>query len=737
VRALVACLTLTLLPAAEGHAATGPASTGTVVVARDSTIVHNVGTSTVTVRAGVTVRQVLGKLTASDRSRQTRGIVDVTGAPKASGVVAADDRLTVVAEDGSVGQYRVAIHDPTAPQRDGVYWNQPLYERIDRTVNASVPVFPNRRCDVTDYEHLVRQATERYAVGNEAGDPAVTSSPLVYETQQVRYYGDAINKAIEDSHERGGGIVVIPGAGVYHSGAINLRSGVNLRVETGAVVKFMRNRTNEYYPVVRTSYEGTDIHNFSPLIYALGQHDIAVSGGGTLDGQEDMWNWRPWKKGYWGEPWVDDRSLDASYGQQGVLNQMNWADVPIEQRVFTDDGRQPGTMRSAFRPSFIQPNHSTNVLIEDVRIRNTPFWTVHLLNSRNVLVRGLDIYSNKATGYEARGWNNDDGINPESSRNVVLENNHVSVSDDGTAIKAGRNRNGREHRAPSERIIIRDSVYQNDSANSAAVSVGSEMSGGVRDVFIHDNRFGGTGMAMALKFKTNAYRGGVVENIYLRDSVLENTTTSLVELNANYSETVPLPNADLFNPTIRDIFVDRVDTAPTVSPGKTSFSIPGAASRSPIENVHYRDSTFHTSSTLEAGFARTRNLRNLVVENVRYVDPDTGVVTRYDTTPLNLLDETTAAGVPLSEDRITTVPAATFTLEGKVDFPQFLGTVRVFVDRSTTPIPVTLREDGSFTSAPITLDDNQHWYRDRHYVAVNLYAGINVNTVVYQVRAAS
>jgi hypothetical protein len=287
-----------------------------------------------------------------------------------------------------------------------------------------------------------------------------------------------------------------------------------------------------------------------------------VSGGGTLDGQEDMWNWRPWKKGYWGEPWVDDRGLDASYGQQGVLNQMNWADVPIEQRVFTDDGRQPGTMRSAFRPSFIQPNHSTNVLIEDVRIRNTPFWTVHLLNSRNVLVRGLDIYSNKATGYEARGWNNDDGINPESSRNVVLENNHVSVSDDGTAIKAGRNRNGREHRAPSERIIIRDSVYQNDSANSAAVSVGSEMSGSVRDVFIHDNRFGGTGMAVALKFKTNAYRGGVVENIYLRDSVLENTTTSLVELNANYSETVPLPNADLFNPTIRDIFVDRVDREP-------------------------------------------------------------------------------------------------------------------------------------------------------------------------------
>ncbi|MFG2926693.1 glycosyl hydrolase family 28 protein [Streptomyces sp. NPDC048305] len=757
-------------------------STGVIVVAKGALdhVVYNVGTSTIQVWSGTTVAELLSDITTSDGAPQTRRVVDSSGDPKTEGAVSAGDRVEVVAEDGvSTGSYELAIHDTKAQKRDGVYWNHPLYDKTDTTVNTHTPVFPDRVCDVTSstYQSLIREATETYATGNEAGAASRTASPLVYASHDVWFYGDAINAAIKDCHDAGGGIVTVPAGasrnsdGAYYSGAINLLSNVNLRIDTGAVVKFMRNKTNEYYPVVPTSYEGTDLYNYSPLVYALNQHDIALSGGGTLDGQEDMWNWRPWKKGYWGELSVENTSTTASYGQNGILNQANFDDVPIEQRIFTDDGELPDTipvvdgdtvrhvappegakaLKSTFRPNFIETNRSSDILIEGVKIRNTPFWTVHPLSSTNVLIRDLDIYSNKTLGYERTGWNNDDGIDPESSRNVVMENNTVTTSDDGAAIKAGRNVNGREHRAASENIIIRDSVYRNDGGGSSAISMGSEMSGSIRNVFIHDNVFGGEGLVMALKLKTNAVRGGVVENIYMRDCSLEQASYGLVNVDGDYPETVPIPNADVFNPTVRNVYIDNVDTAPTMKAGKTTFVFSSAASRSPVENVYYRNSVFHTTSTLAAGFSKTKNVKNFVVQNVTYINPSTGATTRYDTTPLNLLPTAVAqtsagARVPLTAtslaqpNTVTTLPAGAFRIAGRIDlakYPTFLtgGVIRAFVDRSSTATAVTVNSDGTFVSDPITLDDSQSWYTDRHYVAVNLYNGINMNTMVYQVRA--
>ncbi|RKN07004.1 glycoside hydrolase family 28 protein [Streptomyces radicis] len=759
-------------------------STGTVVVTRPDPrrFVRTVGTSTITVATGTTVAQALAELTASDGSGQTRTVVDASGAPKPDGALEDGDRLLVLAEDGrGTGGYTLAVHDPEAARRDGAYWNAPLYEEIDRIVNAHTPTFPARRFDVTApaYQHLVREITETYAVGNQAGDPAVTDSPLVFATRRVWFHGDAVKAAIQDCHDAGGGTVVIPpGAspnedGAYYTGAIALLSGVNLCVEAGAVVKFVRNRSNAFYPVVRTSYQGTDLYGFSPLIYALHQRDIAVTGGGTLDGQEDMWNWRPWKKGYWGEPGVEDADPNADYGQNGVLERMNALGTPVETRIFSDDGHLPETipvvrdgrvrqvppppgarvLRSTFRPSFIQPNDCVNVLIEGLRIRNVPFWIVHPLNCANVLIRHLDIHSDKTRDFE-QWWNNDDGLDPESCRDVVLEHNTVTVSDDGVAIKSGRDRDGRAHRAPSERIIVRHSTFHNDGGHSAAISMGSEMSGSIRDVFVHDCVFEGPGLAMALKIKTNAARGGVVENVHVRDCLLRQASFGLVEFEADYGVTPPSPEATVFNPTIRNVFLDRVDTAPTMTPGRTTFSFRSAASRSPVENVRYRDSTFHTASDLAAGFARNRNIKNLVVTGVTNVDPETGATTRYDTTPPRLRDRTEAVPdqapgpavhlVPVSagqRDVVTPLPGGTFTVRGQVDLtdhPTFpdTGEVRVLVDRDPIPVPVRLDPDGTFHSDPITLHDDHLWYRDRHYVAINLATGIDIDTVVHQVTVA-
>ena len=757
-------------------------SNGTIVVAKSggSDDIKVVGTSAVTVMNGTTVAEVKAQLAAKDGSAQTYAILDGADNAKASGAIAGGDKLHVTAADGvHTYNYDLAIYDPNAKAEDGVYWNEDLYNQIDKTVNANTPVFKNVYYNITDakYAGLVKKVTETFYTGNVAGNPSNKTSPLVASSQEVWYYTDAIEAAIKDANEDGGGIVVVPATGslnangAYYSGAITLLSNVNLHVETGATIKFVRNQTNEYYPIVLSSYEGTDFYNYSPLIYALNQKNIAITGGGMLDGQEDMWNWRPWKKGYWGTLSVEEKTL-TTFGNNGVLNDMNFRDVPITQRIFTDDGHMPDkipvidgntvkyiappegatALKSTFRPAFIEPYNCTNVIIEGVKIRNTPFWIIHPVSSENLLIRDLDIYSDKTKDFESGGWNNDDGLDPESCKNVVMERNHMTVSDDGGAIKAGRNLNGREHRNPSENIIIRNSIYNNDGGGSAAVSMGSEMSGSIRNVFVHDCEFGGPGLSLILKIKTNSNRGGMVENIYLRDCLLNQAISGMAQFDGNYSETVPFPNADMFNPTIRNIYIDNVNTAPTMTVGKTTFQFSSAASRSPVENVYYRNSVFYTTNTLQAAFNSNKNIKNFVVENVKYINPTTHAETMYNTTPLNLLDETAAvvsggANVPLTAksianpDVIIEVPAKTFKISGKVDlsaYPGFTagGTVRVFLDRSTSATNATLSADGSFiTSSNITLNDSQYWYTDRHYVTVNFYNGYNMNSMVYQVRA--
>jgi polygalacturonase len=769
----------------QAHAAIGDnsgantvGSTATVVVAKSnaSDKIKVIGTSTITVMDGATVDEVKARIMAKDQSSQAHVVLDVSNNVKGSGAILNGDKLFVTSENGKHNYtYKFAIYDPDKKERDGVYWNEDLYNQIDQTVNENTPVFKGEYYDITDakYASLVRKVTETFYIGNAANNPSNKTSPLVSSSQEVWYYTDAITAAIKEANENGGGIVVIPANGslnangAYYSGAITLLSNVNLHIEEGATVKFMRNKSNEYYPVVLTSYEGTDYYNFSPLIYALNQTNIAITGGGLLDGQEDMWNWRPWKKGYWGELSVENKDTASGYGTNGVLNAMNFEDVPITKRIFTDDGHMPETipvidgdsvkyvappedavaLKSTFRPSFISPYKSTNILIEGVKIRNTPFWIIHPVSSDNIIIRDLDIYSDKTKDFESGGWNNDDGLDPESSRYVVMERNHMTVSDDGGAIKAGRNVNGRKHRNPSENIIIRDSIYNNDGGGSAAVSMGSEMSGSIRNVFVHDSEFGGVGLSLILKIKTNSNRGGVVENIYLRDLLLHKAISAMVQFDSNFSETVPFPNADIYNPTIRNIYLDNVNTAPTMTAGRTTFQFSSAASRSPVENVYYRNSVFYTTNTMQAAFNSNKNIKNFVVENVKYINPNTKAETIYNTTPLQLLNETKAIGsginVPLTAVSIdhphviNKVSSNTFQLSGKVDlslYPNFVtgGTVRIFVDRSTTPIGATLNPDGSFVSNHITLNDNQSWYIDRHYVTVNFYNGLNMNSMVYQ-----
>jgi polygalacturonase len=639
-------------------------------------------------------------------------------------------------------------------------WNQHAVSGIEAAVRSGTPAFPDRTCSVTDpkYAGLVRQVTD--------GQGSSVQSV-------VWYYGDAINAAIADCHARGGGVVEVPasgsqnGGGVYYSGAITLLSNVDLQVDTGATIKFVRNPSNAYYPLVLTSYQGIDLYDYSPLVYALNQKHIALTGGGTLDAQDNV-----------GGGWQLPAGLPgAPSGTFTALSELNAEGVPVDQRIFTDDGHLPATIpvlsgcppqsrdwgpcrtvrnvpppagavayASTFEPQFVEFNHSADALVQGVHLVNTLFWEIHPLNSRNILVRNVTVTDT--------AHHTDDGIDPESCRDVVIENNSITVLDDGISVKSGRNRDGRELRAPSEDILIKGNTFYNPNGGSASISIGSEMSGSVYNVFAEDNTSGGDGTAYLLKIKTSSYRGGVIQGIYIRNSTITQTIRGVVNFDTNYSESSPIPDTDIYNPTVRDIYLDNVNATSTVSTSFPAFVISNASSRSPFQNVVYENSVFYTTATFPAAFASpgSRFFENLVISNVRFVNPQTGAVTSYATTPLGLLNQTTAsadgAAIPLTAvsiarpNVITSLPAQSFTISGKVNlamYPGFLsgGSVTVYVDRGTTGVPVTLNPDGSFTSGPITLSNDEYWYIDRHYVAVSLSNGINVDTVVYQVSVPS
>ena len=300
----------------------------------------------------------------------------------------------------------------------------------------------------------------------------------------------AFRDAIGACARAGGGRVVVP-KGDFLSGAIELKSGVNLHVADGATIRFARDANR--YPLVLTRWEGTELMNFSPFIYAFEQTNIAVTGSGTLDGNADCAHWWPWK-GRTDCGWQrGDASQDADRQR---LMEMAERGVPVPQRVFGAG--------HYLRPQFVQPYRCTNVLIEGVRLINSPMWQVHPVLCTNVTVKDLSI--------QAAGPNTD-GCDPESCRDVLITNCSFDTGDDCIAIKAGRNADGRRVNVPSENIVIRNCRMKN---GHGGVTIGSECSGGTRNVFAEDCELDSPALEFAVRIKTNAMRGGTIENVFAR-----------------------------------------------------------------------------------------------------------------------------------------------------------------------------------------------------------------------------
>jgi polygalacturonase/lysophospholipase L1-like esterase len=367
------------------------------------------------------------------------------------------------------------------------------------------PVFPDRDFSITRF-------------GANAGGDC---------TQAFRQAIDACNKA-------GGGRVVVP-PGEWLTGAIHLKSNVNLHVSEGATIKFSR-ETKAYLPQVFTRWEGVELMNYSPFIYAFEQHDIALTGKGTLDGNADCEHWWPWK-GRTNCGWKkgDPRQDEA----RNRLFEMCERNVPVSERKFGEG--------DYLRPNFIQPYRCQNVLIEGVTIINSPMWEINPVLCRNVSVLSVHINSH--------GPNND-GCDPESCTDVLIRDCYFDTGDDCIAIKSGRNGDGRRVNVPCENIIIQNCEMKD---GHGGVTVGSEISGSVRNVFAENCRMNSPHLERALRLKTNAARGGTLENIHMRKVQIGQVSDAILSIDFTYEEGA----AGEFMPTVRNVSVRDVTSKKT------------------------------------------------------------------------------------------------------------------------------------------------------------------------------
>jgi len=294
----------------------------------------------------------------------------------------------------------------------------------------------------------------------------------------------AIATAITEANKIGGGIVVIP-EGEWLTGQVHLKSNVNLHLDKGAVLLF-DDEPNDYLPAVNTSWEGMECMNYSPLIYAWKCKNIAITGEGTIKAKMDLWT--SWA----GRPRPHMENLKRLYN-------MSYQNVPTEERIMVND-------TAHLRPHLIQFNRCENIRLEGFSIVNSPFWTIHMYLSKNILLRKLNVY--------AHGHNND-GFDPEMSQNILVENCVFDQGDDAIAIKSGRNQEGWRIQVPTKNLVIRNCTVKN---GHQLIAVGSELSGGIENVYVHDCVVNeGAKMFHIVFIKTNERMGGYVNNIYIKN----------------------------------------------------------------------------------------------------------------------------------------------------------------------------------------------------------------------------
>ncbi|HEX8369387.1 MAG TPA: glycoside hydrolase family 28 protein [Pyrinomonadaceae bacterium] len=389
---------------------------------------------------------------------------------------------------------------------------------------------------------------------------------------------EAFRKAIDECSRKGGGRVVVP-AGTFLTGAIHLKSNVNLHVSKDATIKFSTD-AKDYLPIVHTRWEGMELMHHSPFIYAYEQTNIGITGEGTLDGQGKamFWKWHGNPR-YGGNP-----DVLSQRPARARLYEMMEKGVPVGERIFGEG--------HYLRPQFIQPYKCKNVLIEGVKIIDSPMWEVHPVLCENVTIRSLHISSH--------GPNND-GCDPESCKDVLIEDCFFDTGDDCIAIKAGRNEDGRRIGVPTENVIVRGCTMRD---GHGGVTIGSEISGGVRNVFTENCKMDSPDLWTALRVKNNASRGGKLENFYFRNITVGQVSRAVVEIDFNYEEGAK----GKYVPVVRNYVVENL----TCGKGNRAVDLQGL-DNAPIYDILMKNCTFEAIEKPSV----VKNVRGVKLENVK------------------------------------------------------------------------------------------------------------------------
>lgn len=405
----------------------------------------------------------------------------------------------------------------------------------------------------------------------------------------------AINKAIEACSKAGGGKVVVP-EGVWNTGAITLKSHVNLVIEKGATLLFAFDRN--LYPLVPTRWEGLDCWNYQPMIYAYQATDVAITGEGTIDGNgsDDTWWLMSGKTPKSRDIAVPEKQQNP--GGRADLLKMAEDGVDMDLRKF---GAGKG-----LRPQLVNLNQCDGVLIEGVTMLRSPFWVMHPLLCKNVIVRGVKVINDGPNG---------DGCDPESCENVLIEDCIFDTGDDCIAIKSGRNNDGREGGQgryagiPSKNIIVRNCFMK---AGHGGVVIGSEISGGCQNVFVENCKMDSPELDRVLRIKTNSCRGGIIENIYFRNVEVGQCKEAVLKINLDYEPKEICCRG--FNPTVRNVYMENV----TCKKSKYGVMIVALDDVTNVYNINLKDCNFtgvQDKPIYQTGKIKDFNYENLIIND--------------------------------------------------------------------------------------------------------------------------
>lgn len=370
----------------------------------------------------------------------------------------------------------------------------------------------------------------------------------------------AINKAIAKCSKKGGKVIVPPG--VWKTGAITMLSNVNLVIEKGATLEFAFDL--DLYPVVETRWEGLGCYNISPLIYANGQHDIAITGEGTIDGaasKDAWWFWQQTKPIF---GWTEGRY--TMIPSRKALQEMSENGTPISERIFNKV--------NPMRPQSVNFMNCERVLIQDVTLLRSPFWVLHPCLCTDVIVRGVKVINDGPNG---------DGCDPESCNRVLIENCIFQTGDDCIAIKSGRNKDGRMWNVPSQNMIVRNCQMKD---GHGGIVVGSEISGGYKNLFVENCQMDSPNLDRVVRIKTNTARGGVIENIYVRNVEVGECREAVLKINLDYE---PKEQAERgFIPTVQNVFLENVNCKKS----KYGAYVVGLNDQVQIHNINVKNCTW-------------------------------------------------------------------------------------------------------------------------------------------------